>query len=38
MKYGPRGDMKDADGKTASETMSRKRDPEFRRMAEDLAR
>ncbi len=38
MKYGPRGDIKDADGKTAIEIMSRKRDPEFQRMAEDLAR
>ena len=38
MEYGPRGDIKDADGKTAIEIMSRKRDPEFQRMAEDLAR
>ncbi len=37
MKYGPRGDVTDADGQTAIEIMSRKRDPEFRRMAEELA-
>ncbi len=37
MKYGPRGDMKDSTGKTPIEIMSRKRDPEFRKMAEQLA-
>jgi len=37
MKYGPRGDIADADGKTAIDVMSRKRDPEFRKMAEKLA-
>ncbi len=38
MRYGPRGDIKAADGKTAIEIMSRKRDAEFRKIAEKVAR
>ena len=38
MKYGPRGDLPDATGRTAIDILSRKRDPELRKMAERLAR
>jgi hypothetical protein len=38
MKYGPRGDLEDVDGNTAIGILSRKRAPEFRKMAEALAR
>ena len=34
--YGARGDIKDAKGQTAVGIMSRKRDPEFRKMEEEL--
>jgi uncharacterized protein len=34
--YGARGDLKNAKGVTAAEIMSRKRDPEFRKMAQQL--
>jgi ankyrin repeat protein len=37
MRYGARGDLKDATGLTAAEIMSRKKDPEFRKMATQLA-
>ena len=36
MRYGARGDVKNAKGITAAEIMSRKRDPEFRKMAEEF--
>jgi uncharacterized protein len=36
MRYGARGDLKNAKGITAAEIMSRKRDPEFRKMAEEF--
>lgn len=36
MRYGARGDLKNAEGVTAAEIMSRKRDPDFRLMAEQL--
>jgi ankyrin repeat protein len=36
MQYGPQGDLKNAKGITAAEIMRRKRDPEFRKMAEQL--
>ncbi len=36
LKYNPRGDIKDAKGRTAIEILSRKRDPDFRKMAEQL--
>jgi ankyrin repeat protein len=34
--HGARGDIKNKDGVTAAELMGKKRDPEFRRMAEEL--
>jgi hypothetical protein len=34
--HGARGDLKNKDGVTAAELMRKKRDPDFRRMAEDL--
>jgi uncharacterized protein len=34
--YGARGDIKNKDGVTAAEMMRKKRDPEFRRMADQL--
>jgi uncharacterized protein len=34
--HGARGDIKNKDGVTAAEIMGKKRDPEFRRMAEQL--
>jgi len=37
VKYGARGDLKDASGRSAAEIMQRKRDPEFRALAEKLA-
>jgi uncharacterized protein len=37
LKYRPRGDLTDAHGKTAKEIMLRKRDPELRRIALELA-
>jgi hypothetical protein len=37
LKYRPRGDLTDARGKTAKEIMLRKRDPELRRIALELA-
>jgi hypothetical protein len=37
MKYGPRGDLKDKSGKTAIDILSRKRDPDFKKMADRLA-
>ncbi len=36
VRYGARGDIPDADGRTAAEIMRRKRDPDFRRMADEL--
>jgi ankyrin repeat protein len=36
MRYGARGDLKDGQGRTAAEIMSRKKDPEFRKMATQL--
>lgn len=36
IRYGARGDLKDARGATAAEIMSRKRDPDFRKMAQQL--
>ena len=36
IQYGARGDLKNATGVTAAEIMSRKRDPEFRKMAAQL--
>jgi len=36
MDYGARGDIKDANGQTAAEIMSRKRDPDFRKMAKEF--
>jgi uncharacterized protein len=36
MRYGARGDLKDGQGRTATEIMSRKKDPEFRKMATQL--
>lgn len=38
MKYKPRSDIEDAKGRTAFEIMSRKRDPEFRKWAEQLSK
>jgi ankyrin repeat protein len=37
IRYGARGDVKDAGGATAAEIMMRKRDPEFHAMAEELS-
>jgi ankyrin repeat protein len=37
LRHGARGDLKDKQGKTAAEIMSRKRDPDFKRMASDLS-
>jgi uncharacterized protein len=37
LRYGPRGDLQDEKGHTAAEIMSRKRDPDFRRMANELS-
>ena len=37
LQYGPRGDLPDKFGKTAAEIMSRKRDPELRKLAAQLA-
>ena len=36
IKYGARGDLKNGEGVTAAEIMTRKRDPEFRKMAAQL--
>jgi hypothetical protein len=36
MRYGPRGDIPGPDGKTAIDIMRRKRDPDFRRLAEQM--
>lgn len=36
--YGARGDIGDKDGVTAAEIMRRKKDPEFRKMAEELGK
>src|SRR5688572_2521558 len=36
VEYGARGDLRDAKGQTAAEIMSRKRDPDFRKMATNL--
>jgi uncharacterized protein len=38
LRYGARGDVKNASGETAAEIMSRKRDPEFKSMSKDLLR
>jgi ankyrin repeat protein len=38
MRYGARGDLKDSAGVTTSEIMSRKKDPEFRKMSAELVR
>jgi ankyrin repeat protein len=38
IQYGARGDLKDAKGATAAEIMTRKRDPDFRKMAQELRR
>jgi uncharacterized protein len=38
IRHGARGDIPDPRGQTAAEIMRRKKDPEFRRMAEQLAR
>ena len=35
--YGARGDLQDAEGRTAIEIMSRKRDPDFKRMVDALS-
>jgi hypothetical protein len=35
--HGARGDIADADGRTAAQIMRRKQDPELRAMAEQLA-
>jgi ankyrin repeat protein len=37
LRYGARGDLKDEKGDTAAEIMSRKRDPEFKTMANELS-
>jgi ankyrin repeat protein len=37
IRYGARGDLKDAEGHMPAEIMSRKRDPEFRRLCSRLA-
>lgn len=37
LRYGPRGDLADGRGRTAIDVLSRKRDPDFRKMAEKLA-
>jgi ankyrin repeat protein len=37
LRYGARGDLKSADGDTAAEVMSRKRDPDFKGMASELS-
>jgi ankyrin repeat protein len=37
LKYGARGDIPDRDGRTAAEIMARKRAPEFRKLAAQLA-
>jgi hypothetical protein len=34
--HGVRGDLKNRDGATAAELMRKKRDPEFRKMADQL--
>jgi ankyrin repeat protein len=36
IQYGARGDLRNASGATAAEIMSRKRDPDFRKMSEQL--
>jgi hypothetical protein len=36
-KYGARVDLPNKSGKTVAEIMSRKRDPAFRKLAEELA-
>jgi ankyrin repeat protein len=36
LRYGARGDLKNAEGETAAEIMARKRDPDFKDMANDL--
>jgi hypothetical protein len=38
LRYGPRGDIPGPDGQTAVDIMLRKKDPDFRRMAEQLER
>ena len=37
LRYGARGDLRDEKGNTAGDIMSRKRDPDFRRMANELS-
>lgn len=37
IKYGARGDIRNKQGQTAIEILSRKKDPDFKRMAEQLA-
>jgi uncharacterized protein len=37
LRFGARGDIQDEKGDTAAEIMSRKRDPDFRRMANELS-
>ena len=36
-RFGARGDIPDGDGRTAADIMRRKRDPEFHRIADELA-
>jgi hypothetical protein len=36
LRYDARGDLKNANGETAAEIMSRKRDPDFKAMAREL--
>jgi ankyrin repeat protein len=38
LRYGARGALKNANGETTAEIMSRKRDPEFKSMSKDLLR
>ena len=38
VEHGARGDIRDADGRTAAEIMRRKKDPAFHRLADRLAR
>jgi ankyrin repeat protein len=37
IQYGARGDLRNASGATAAEIMSRKKDPDFRKMSEQLS-